>query len=133
MPFCPTAGRPLGWRPGPARHPPRVLAVRLRLRIPFADSYSATDHPQAPSQGGPSSPGSPCPTPAVRLAGWTHLTALQAMSRASKNPLVHFLPVRGATHFSALAPTTRLIAGKILRDTGPACNITFTEGEVNQA
>jgi hypothetical protein len=45
-----------GWRPAPARHPAQVLVVRLRWRNPFTDFYSATDHPQAPSQGGPSSP-----------------------------------------------------------------------------
>jgi hypothetical protein len=52
-------------------HPPQVLLLRLRLRIPCADSSSATDKPQAQSQGGPSSPGSPRPTLATRLAGWT--------------------------------------------------------------
>src|SRR5262249_44551679 len=55
---------------------------------------------------------------------------LQAMAQASANPKVHFLPVRGANHFSTLAPTNRLIADKILRDAGPACNLSFTEAEV---
>jgi hypothetical protein len=54
------------------------------------------------------------------------------MARASTNPKVHFLTVRGATHFSVLAPTTRLIADKILRDDGPTCNLSFTEEEVNK-
>jgi hypothetical protein len=40
--------------------------------------------------------------------------------------------VRGANHFSLLAPTTRLIAGKLLRDDGPAANLDFTEDEVNR-
>jgi acetyl esterase/lipase len=62
-----------------------------------------------------------------------NLDSLQAMSRTSKNPNVHFLPVRGATHFSLLAPTNRLIAAKIVRDAGPTSNLTFTEDEVNQA
>jgi hypothetical protein len=48
------------------------------------------------------------------------------------NPLAHFYPVRGADHFSILAPTTRLIAGKILRDDGPAANIAFTEEELHR-
>jgi acetyl esterase/lipase len=60
-----------------------------------------------------------------------NLESLQAMARASTNPLAHFHPVRGATHFSILAPATRLIAGKILRDEGPATNITFSEEELN--
>ncbi len=57
---------------------------------------------------------------------------LQTMARASTNPNVHFLPVRGADHFSLLAPTTRLIASKILRDDGARTNLTFTEEEVNR-
>jgi dipeptidyl aminopeptidase/acylaminoacyl peptidase len=61
-----------------------------------------------------------------------NLSALQAMARTSTNPRVVFLPVRGATHFSILLPTTRLIAGKILRDDGPECNLTFTEDEVSK-
>jgi len=62
-----------------------------------------------------------------------NLTSLQAMSRVSKNPNVHFYPVRGATHFSLLAPTNKLIASKILRDEGATSNLSFTEDEVNQA
>jgi acetyl esterase/lipase len=62
-----------------------------------------------------------------------NLQSLQTMARASNNPNVHFLPVRGATHFSILAPLTRLIADKVLRDDGPTCNLTFTEEEVNKA
>jgi acetyl esterase/lipase len=62
-----------------------------------------------------------------------NLGSLQTMARASTNPKVQFLPVRGANHFSVLAPTTRLIADKVLRDDGPACNLAFTEAEVSQA
>jgi acetyl esterase/lipase len=61
-----------------------------------------------------------------------NLASLQAMSRASTNPKITFLPVRGANHFSILAPTTRLIAAKILRDEGAATNLTLTEDEVNK-
>ena len=39
-----------------------------------------------------------------------NLSSLQAMAKATKNPMVHFLPVTGATHFSILAPTNALIA-----------------------
>jgi acetyl esterase/lipase len=60
-----------------------------------------------------------------------NLGELQVMSRASKNPLVHFHAVNGATHFTILAPATRLIAGKILRDDGTTTNIAFTEAELN--
>jgi len=61
-----------------------------------------------------------------------NLRALQEMARTSSNPLAHFHPVRGTTHFNILAPTTRLIAAKILKDTGPATNIAFTEEELNR-
>lgn len=62
----------------------------------------------------------------------SNLASLQAMARHSTNPNIHFLPVRGATHFSILAPTTRLIAAKILRDDGPVSNLTFTEEELDK-
>jgi dienelactone hydrolase len=63
---------------------------------------------------------------------WGNMAALKAMTVASTNPQVHFLPVRGADHFSVLAPTTRLIAEKITRDDGPACNLAFTAQEVEK-
>ncbi len=59
-----------------------------------------------------------------------NLSSLQAMARSSNNPQVQFFPVKGATHFSILAPTTRLIAEKVLRDDGPKCNLSFTEEEL---
>lgn len=59
-----------------------------------------------------------------------NLRSLDGMARSSTNPQVHFLPVRGADHFSLLAPTNRLIAEKILRDEGPTCNLAFTEEEM---
>ncbi len=61
-----------------------------------------------------------------------NIDSLQAMARASTNPQAHFLPVRGANHFSILAPVNRLIAEKVLRDDGPECNLAFTEDEVNK-
>jgi dipeptidyl aminopeptidase/acylaminoacyl peptidase len=59
-----------------------------------------------------------------------NLGSLQAMAAASTNPNVRFLPVKGANHFSILAPTNMLIARKILRDEGPTTNIAFTEEEL---
>jgi dienelactone hydrolase len=61
-----------------------------------------------------------------------NLYPLQAMARASTNPMIHFFPVQGANHFSILAPTTRLIASKVIRDDGPESNLTFSEEEVNK-
>ncbi len=49
----------------------------------------------------------------------------------------HELPFEAYTvpgdHFDILAPTTALIAQKILADTGPECNIRFTEAELASA
>ncbi len=61
-----------------------------------------------------------------------NLGALQAMSRATTNPMVHFLPARGASHLNVLAPTNALIARKILADQGATCNLTLTEEEVSR-
>jgi acetyl esterase/lipase len=61
-----------------------------------------------------------------------NIDSLQSMRRASANPKLQFLSVDGADHFSLLAPTTRLIAEKLLRDKGPATNLSFTEAEVNE-
>jgi hypothetical protein len=44
----------------------------------------------------------------------------------------HFMPVTGADHFSVLAPTTRLIAKKVLCDDGPESNIAFTAEELKR-
>jgi Fe-S cluster assembly iron-binding protein IscA/alpha/beta superfamily hydrolase len=56
---------------------------------------------------------------------------LRAMARTSKNPKVRFFEVKGADHFNVLSPTNRLIAERILKDTGPECGLAFTEDEIN--
>jgi pimeloyl-ACP methyl ester carboxylesterase len=61
-----------------------------------------------------------------------NIDSLQSMARSSTNPKAHFLAVRGANHFSVLAPTNRLIAERILRDDGPVCNLTFAEEELSK-
>ncbi len=61
-----------------------------------------------------------------------NLESLLAMKRVSTNPQVHFLEVKGADHFSVLAPTNELIAKRILSDTGAATNIALTQEEVSQ-
>jgi pimeloyl-ACP methyl ester carboxylesterase len=61
-----------------------------------------------------------------------NIDCLRNMNRSSTNAKVRFFPVRGATHFTILAPLNRLIADKILHDDGPTCNLTFTVQEVNK-
>jgi len=62
-----------------------------------------------------------------------NLSSLQAMQRSSTNPLVHFLPVQGASHFSVLAPANQVIAREILADEGPTSSLTLNEAELNQS
>lgn len=57
---------------------------------------------------------------------------LQEMKSATTNDKVQFFLVAGTDHFAILAPANRLIAQKILSDTGPACNISFTAAELNK-
>lgn len=60
-----------------------------------------------------------------------NMASVQKMSSDSKNPLIHFHPVEGFTHFSILAPANELIAAKILKDEGPTTNISFSEEELS--
>lgn len=54
------------------------------------------------------------------------------MANKSTNPAAHFFLVKGASHFSILAPTTALIARKILADTGAEPNLGFTREELER-
>jgi Fe-S cluster assembly iron-binding protein IscA/alpha/beta superfamily hydrolase len=58
---------------------------------------------------------------------------LRKMKAATKNAKLSFFLVQGANHFNVLAPVNRVIAEKITKDTGPKCNLAFTEDEFNQA
>src|SRR5579872_6074163 len=60
-----------------------------------------------------------------------NIDSLKAMTKASTNAHAHFLAVKGASHFSILAPVNKLIAEKILRDDGATCNLAITEAELN--
>jgi dipeptidyl aminopeptidase/acylaminoacyl peptidase len=61
-----------------------------------------------------------------------NIDAVQTMKNASSNPNAHFLTVQGADHFSVLAPTNRLLAQKILSDSGETTNISLTDDELTQ-
>lgn len=60
-----------------------------------------------------------------------NIESLRSLSRNSRNSLVQFRAVKGADHFNILAPTTQLIAQKILQDDKNTTNITITETELN--
>jgi acetyl esterase/lipase len=61
-----------------------------------------------------------------------NIGSLEAMAKASQNPLVHFVRIKGADHFEVLGPTNTLIAPKVLADKGATCNITLTDAEASQ-
>ncbi|MBY0458045.1 MAG: prolyl oligopeptidase family serine peptidase [Gemmataceae bacterium] len=58
--------------------------------------------------------------------------SLKAMANTSKNPKAHFYLVKGASHFSILTPVNKLIAQRVIADTGTETNLTFTEAELNK-
>jgi dipeptidyl aminopeptidase/acylaminoacyl peptidase len=58
-------------------------------------------------------------------SGRGNTEALEAITRASRNPLVKCYPLQGVDHFSLLRPVTKVVAQKILADNGPAPAITF--------
>jgi pimeloyl-ACP methyl ester carboxylesterase len=73
------------------------------------------------------------PTFVIEGTSEGNLQAVQWMEAKSKNPLIRFLPVNGATHFSVLAPAEKLIVGEILKDTGEKCAIELTSESLNKA
>jgi dipeptidyl aminopeptidase/acylaminoacyl peptidase len=62
----------------------------------------------------------------------SNLASLENMKRASKNSLIQFIPVEGASHTPLLAPMARLIAEKIVNDTGERCNIELSADEASR-
>ena len=55
---------------------------------------------------------------------------LEAMKARNHNPLVRFIAAPGYDHFSILAPTTALIAERILTDTGAKSAIALSEADL---
>lgn len=58
---------------------------------------------------------------------------LERMEEASQNDNIYCYVVEGADHFSVLAPATRLVAEKILADTGSEPAISITQEELDKA
>jgi acetyl esterase/lipase len=61
-----------------------------------------------------------------------NIASLQAMADISRNAKVTFVEVKGADHFTVLAPINEFIARQILQDTGAECSITLSDDEVNR-
>lgn len=58
--------------------------------------------------------------------------ALHDMNKRNKNPLLHFIEVKGKSHFSVLSPSNTIIAQKIKRDTDMTKLFTLTAQELNR-
>jgi dipeptidyl aminopeptidase/acylaminoacyl peptidase len=63
----------------------------------------------------------------------SNIDELALLTQNNRNPLVHFLPVAGGTHFSILQPISKLVAAKILGDSGPTSNITFAGSQLSES
>jgi hypothetical protein len=63
----------------------------------------------------------------------SNIGELVLLAHNNQNPLVHFQPVTGGTHFSVLQPISKLIAAKILSDSGPTSNITFARSQLSES
>jgi pimeloyl-ACP methyl ester carboxylesterase len=61
-----------------------------------------------------------------------YVPKMNAAAEATRAPFVAF-EVRGGTHFDILGPLTKLIAAKIVADTGPSCAIAIRDDEVMRA
>jgi dienelactone hydrolase len=57
---------------------------------------------------------------------------MEEITKELKIPFKPFI-VQGGTHFDILQPLCRMVAQKIVEDTGPTCAISITESEVRQA
>jgi pimeloyl-ACP methyl ester carboxylesterase len=73
------------------------------------------------------------PTFVIEGSSSPNTRSLNRMAGSNTNPKVSFVTVRGADHFSVLAPLNRVLAQKILADTGPTCAITLTADEATAA
>jgi len=72
-------------------------------------------------------------TPTFVIEGETgRVDALAVMRKATKNPNLHCIEVKGATHFNVLYPVNRLIAKKLQALEGGA-QLSLTKAEVNAA
>ncbi|HEY2584619.1 MAG TPA: prolyl oligopeptidase family serine peptidase [Tepidisphaeraceae bacterium] len=62
----------------------------------------------------------------------SNLGELRAIRAKTTNPQVHCLEIKGATHFSTLAPATALIARKIIAADAGKTDVSFDQGELDR-
>ncbi|BCU78808.1 prolyl oligopeptidase family serine peptidase [Luteolibacter sp. LG18] len=63
----------------------------------------------------------------------SNIASLRILAKASRNPEIRFEPVSGVNHFSILSPVTRLLAKKVIEDSGPATSIKIDAKELEAA
>lgn len=59
-----------------------------------------------------------------------NIRSLEAMKEQPHNAFAHFITVKGATHFSVLAPSNHVIAEKISQNMGSTAEIHISEDEL---
>jgi hypothetical protein len=62
-----------------------------------------------------------------------NIADFRSMAKKAYGVRINFIEAKNTDHFGILAPTTEIIAKKILKDTAEESNISVTEAEVNQA
>jgi acetyl esterase/lipase len=65
--------------------------------------------------------------------GRSNISSLRALAKAPHSAAIHFHPVKGADHFSAIQRLSRFIAAKILADKNPAAPISVSPEEIDAA
>jgi dienelactone hydrolase len=61
----------------------------------------------------------------------SNAVSVSRMAQLSRNPAVQFHLVKGASHFSILAPVTELVAEQIVADDGPAAKFDFVDEDMD--
>jgi dipeptidyl aminopeptidase/acylaminoacyl peptidase len=61
----------------------------------------------------------------------SNISCLRNLERQSTNPALHFFAIRDATHFTGLYPMSKLVAARIMADSKPQMNISFTQAELD--
>ena len=57
--------------------------------------------------------------------------SLYAMQRASRNPLIQFHAIANGDHFTIIAPLSKMIGKKIMKDSGAELKMAFSEAELD--
>ena len=65
--------------------------------------------------------------------GQGNIASLRAMKDANTNPQIQFFAVQGGDHFGIIAPVNRVLAQKIVADTGEKSAINLSETELSDA